>query len=150
MLSVWVFRQLLLSVLAVLMKRFHICCDERADAFWRGTRVSEPRSRREKFNTANKLQTMTRWKGEKKEAGRAQTKCITRFLFLLCAQSESWKCDVKRGRPQDWDVDKILTQTGYLKPLTFFPLSACWKICLHDMQLAATGEKMFWVNTLKH
>lgn len=123
------------------------CPDEKIPCllWWEGQRCPEGNTHywtykqrgREKFNTANKLWTMTRWKGEEKEAGRAQTKRITRFLLLLCAQCESWKCNVKRGRPQDWDVDKILTQTGYLKPLTFFPLSTCWKICLHDMQLEA-------------
>lgn len=44
---------------------------------------------------------------------------ITVFHFLLCAQCGSWKWNVKGERPWDWDVDQILTQTGYLKPLTF-------------------------------
>lgn len=41
----WVFLQLVLSVLTVLMKRFHLCCDEKDSRFWRGTRITEPISR---------------------------------------------------------------------------------------------------------
>lgn len=62
-------------------------------------------------------------------------------VFLLCAQSESWKWDVKGKRPWDGDVDKILTQTGYLKPLTFCPLLACWR--LPPLDVAGSKDAVF-------
>lgn len=59
---------------------------------------------------------------------------MTVFHFLLCAQCGSWKWNVKGERPWDWDVDQILTQTGYLKP-------PCWK--LPPVDVAASHDAVF-------
>lgn len=71
---------------------------------------------------------------------------FTDFQFLLCAQSQSKKWDVKGERAWDWDVDEILTQTGYLKPLTFFSWSACWKWPQPDV--ASSEEAVFTLSQI--
>lgn len=66
-------------------------------------------------------------KEDKKVAGlNCSNEGITDFLCAvhnLRVESGMW-----RGkRPWDRDVDKILTNAGYFKPLTFFLWLACWK-----------------------
>ena len=104
-----------------------------ADVFYKGSCITEliSRTKSNNFNT-DSIRERGEGGGKVKSCWLVYTKCaavrgFTDFLLLLCAQSQSWKWDVKWERPRDWDVDKILTCTGYLKPLTFFQWLGCWK-----------------------
>lgn len=101
--------------------------------FHKGTCITEL-IRRKKPNYwphSQHTRVRRRWREVKKQlVGRNKMQSsggIAHFLFLLCAQSQSWEWDAEGERPWDWDDDKILTWTGYLKPLTFFHGSTCWK-----------------------